>query len=303
MALQKTPNKENEMSRFTTIIPTPSDFKRILLILLGAIIFSLNLNSFVYAAEIFPGGFSGISLLVQRSAEKFFDIKIPYTVLYLSLNAAPGVISFLFIGKKFTLFSLLMIALSSVLTDALPQIQLTNDPLLCSVFGGILNGIAVTCCLRADATSGGTDFIAIYFSEKRGVDMWNYIFGMNVCVLIVAGFIFGWDKALYSIVFQFSSTQVLNRLYRHYQKITMLIVTEKPDDLYKIIKQVTNHDATRFVGTGCFRNSQKTLLYTVVSADELGMLSKALKSCDAEAFINVLQTKEIFGRFFTKTKD
>lgn len=291
------------MTRFTTIIPTPSDFKRILLILLGAMIYSVNLNSFVYAAGIFPGGFSGISLLVQRSCEKFFDLKIPYTVLYLSLNAAPAIISFLFIGKKFTLFSIFMITLSSVLTDALPQFELTNDPLLCSVFGGIFSGMATTCCLRADATSGGTDFIAIYFSEKRGVDMWNYVFVMNVCVLIVAGFLFGWDKALYSIVFQFSATQVLNRLYLHYQKSTMLIITEKPEELYAIIKQMTNHDATKFVGTGCFKNSEKSLLYTVVSSDELGMLSKALKNCDSGAFINVLQTKEIFGRFFTKTKD
>lgn len=291
------------MSRITTIIPTPSDFKRILLVVLGAVIFSLNLNSFVHIAGLFPGGFSGISLLVQRAGEKFWGVKIPYSVLYLALNAAPVVISFLFIGKKFTLFSLLMIALSSVLTDVLPSIEFTNDLLLCSVFGGIINGIAIALCLRADATSGGTDFIAIYFSEKRGVDMWNYIFGMNVIVLIVAGLLFGWDKALYSIIFQFSSTQVLNNLYRRYQKITLLIITEIPEELYQIIKDMTNHDATKFIGTGCYRNSEKSMLYAVVSADEIGQLSKALKKRDPHAFINVLKTKEIFGRFFTKTKD
>ena len=77
------------MSHITTIIPTPSDFKRILLILLAAVIFSVNMVSFVYVAELFPGGFSGISLLIQRASEKFFGINIPYTPLYLLLNFFP----------------------------------------------------------------------------------------------------------------------------------------------------------------------------------------------------------------------
>ncbi|MGN0728988.1 YitT family protein [Treponema sp.] len=291
------------MSNITTIIPTPSTFKRTALVIIGAVIFSVNMNSFVYAAELFPGGFSGISLLIQRASFKFFNIEIPYTFLYFALNAAPVFISFKYIGKKFTLFSLLMIVLSSLLTDFIPSIKITDDLLLCSVFGGILNGLAISCCLHADATSGGTDFIAIYFSEKKGTDMWNMIFGMNICVLAAAGFAFGWEKALYSIIFQFSSTQILNELYRRYQKITLLIITEKADEIYSIIKSSTNHDATRFTGTGCYKNLQKTLLYTVVSADELGSLARELKKCDPAAFINVLKTKEILGRFFTRSKD
>ena len=291
------------MSNVTTIIPTPSTFKRVVLVIAGAVIFSMNLNSFAYAAELFPGGFAGISLLIQRAFLKFFNLKIPYTILYFALNAVPVFISFKYIGKKFTIFSLLMIAVSSFLTDFIPSIRITDDLLLCSIFGGILNGLAITCCLYADATSGGTDFIAIYFSEKKGMDMWNMIFGMNICVLVVAGILFGWDKALYSIIFQFSSTQILNELYRRYQKITLLIITEKPDEMYHVVKISTNHDATKFIGTGCYKNSEKTMLYTVVSADELGPLSRELKKCDPAAFINVLKTKEIFGHFFTRSKD
>ncbi len=290
------------MNNVTTIIPTPSVLKRIVLILCGAIIFSINMNSFVNVAELFPGGFSGVSLLIQRTFEKFFNIKIPYTVLYFLLNAIPVFISFKYIGKKFTLYSLLMIVLSSILVDFIPYISITKDMLLCSVFGGIINGLAISCCLFADATSGGTDFIAIYFSEKKGVDMWNAIFIANVCILVIAGFIFGWDKALYSIIFQFSSTQVLNWLYRRYQKVTLLIISEKPNELYEIIKAATNHDATKFVGTGCYKNSPKTMLYAVISADELHPLLSELKKCDPAVFINVLKTKELLGRFFTHSK-
>lgn len=294
------------MNSITTIIPTPRPVKRVALIVFAAVIYSLNLNSFVRTAGLFPGGFSGITLLVQRLSEKFLGLEIPYTPLYLALNAAPVYISFRFIGKKFTLYSLLMIFLSSVLTDLVPRITgftFTHDRLLCAVFGGIVNGFAVSCCLRADATSGGTDFIAIYFSEKKGADMWNRILMMNVCVLAVAGVLFGWESALYSIIFQFTSTQVLNMLYRRYQKVTMLIITERPDDLYDAVRSLTNHDATKFEGTGCYSRAGKTLLYTVVSADECGALTQEIRRRDPKAFVNILQSKGILGRFFVRMKE
>lgn len=291
------------MSRITTIIPTPRPVKRVALIVFAAAIFSVNLNSFVRMAGLFPGGFSGISLLIQRVAERYLAVRIPYAPLYLALNAVPVYVSFRYIGRKFTLYTLLMVALSSVLTDLVPDITFTDDILLCSIFGGIINGFAISCCLRADATSGGTDIIAIYFSERRGTDMWNKILLMNVCVLAVAGMLFGWEASLYSIIFQFASTQVLNLLYRRYQKVTMLIITEKPDDLYDAVRTLTNHDATIIDGTGCYSGARKTILYTVISADESGTLTREIKRRDPAAFVNILQSKGILGRFFTRTKD
>ncbi|MGP1458304.1 MAG: YitT family protein [Treponema sp.] len=291
------------MKPVTTIIPTPSMPKRAALVTLGALLFAANLNTFVYSADLFPGGFAGIALLILRSAEKFGGISIPYSAIYLTLNAFPVYISFRYIGKKFTIFSLVMILVSSALKDILPVFMITHDVLLCSIFGGLINGWAITFCLHADATSGGTDFIAIYFSERKGKNMWNVIFAGNCIVLAVAGLLFGWDRALYSIIFQFASTQALNVLYHRYQKSTLLIITEKPDELFEIIRANTNHAATRFEGTGCYKHATKTLLYTVVSSDEAAVLFKLIGKADPQAFINVLKTKELFGKFFTRPTD
>ena len=118
----------------TPIIPAPRTFKRFLFVLLGAVVFSLNMNSFVAEASLIPGGFAGISLLIQRTVEKFTKIHIPYTALYWTLNALPVYISFRYIGKKFTVFSLIMIITSSLLTDFIPAIKITDEPLLCAVF-------------------------------------------------------------------------------------------------------------------------------------------------------------------------
>src|SRR5574344_401966 len=291
------------MNQIKTIAPIPSPIKRTALVLAGAVLMAINLNTFVHTANLFPGGFTGLALLIQRAVLKYANFEIPFTVLYLVLNAFPVYISFRYIGKKFTLSSLLMIVVSSLLTDVIPGFNVTSDVLLCSVFGGLMNGIAIMCCLSADATSGGTDFIAIYFSERHGKDMWNAIFLGNCVILAIAGFLFGWTSALYSIIFQFASTQVLNMLYRRYQKTTLLIITDKPDELYHIIHEETNHGATRFEGTGCYRNSPKHMLDAVVSGDEVQSLSKELRKADPSAFINVLQTKELLGKFFTRPND
>ena len=99
--------------------------------------------------------------------------------------------------------------LSSVMTDLIPKIAITYDVLLICIFGGIINGAAVSICLFVGASAGGTDFISIYFSEKRGIDTWNFIFMANICILITAGVLFGFDRALYSIIFQFCTTQLI----------------------------------------------------------------------------------------------
>ena len=198
------------------------DLKRVLAILFAALLLAVSIKTFVRAADLFPGGVTGLTVLIQRLCEKFLGFIPDYTPINLALNAFPVYIGFRYVGKKFTLLSLLLIVVSGILTDMLPSYIITYDPLLISVFGGILSGVAVSICLSVDATSGGTDFIAIYLSQKRGVETWNLVLGFNVVILVIAGFFFGWERALYSIIYQFVSTQTLHTLYRSYQKQTQL---------------------------------------------------------------------------------
>lgn len=280
-----------------------SDIQRLLLVLLGAFVMALNIRIFVRAGDMFPGGFNGLTLLIQRTASQYLHIELPFSLINLLLNAAPAVISFLYIGKKFTLYSGLMIVVSSILTDLLPGFEITSDPLLISIFGGIINGCAISLCLFANATSGGTDFIAIFFSERKGIDTWNYIFLGNVAMLIVAGLLFGWDKSLYSIIFQFASTQILHMLYKRYQKQTLLIITDHPQEVYQTIRDNTHHDATQFEGVGCYEGQEKHMLYSVVSADEAKRTIDGIRKIDPAAFINCLKTEQITGRFYNRPND
>ena len=153
------------------------DGKNLFILCVASFLMAVNIKTFVRTADLFPGGASGLTILLQRIGETYFGVMLPYTVINLLLNAVPVYIGFRFIGKKFTLYSCLMIVLTSVLTDMIPVYIITYDVLLLSVFGGIINGAVVSMCLLADATSGGTDFIAIFLSDKKGVDSFNVILG------------------------------------------------------------------------------------------------------------------------------
>lgn len=279
------------------------DGKRIVVVCLAAFMLALNIKSFVRTGGLYPGGATGLTLLIQRGAELFFQLALPYTVINLILNAIPVYIGFKFIGKKFTLYSCLMIVLTSVFTDIIPEYAITYDTLLISVFGGLINGCVMSLCLMMGATTGGTDFIAIFLSEKKGVDSWNVVLGFNVLILTAAGILFGWDKALYSIIFQFASTQVLHVLYKRYQQETLFIVTNRAKEIYKAISEISNHGATIMEGEGSYEHHERKVVYSVVSSEESKRIIRAIKEIDPHAFVNVMKTEQVAGRFYQRPNE
>lgn len=276
------------------------DGKRIIVICLSALIMAVNIKTFVRTGGLYPGGATGLTILIQRVAEMFFHITIPYTAVNLVLNAVPIYIGFRYIGKKFTLYSCLMIVLTSVLTDIIPEGVITYDILLISVFGGMINGFVISMCLRMNATTGGTDFISIFLSEKNGVDSWNLILGLNIVILTFAGILFGWDKALYSIIFQYASTQILHTLYKRYQKHTLFVVTNKTKEVCEAIYSISNHGATILEGEGSYEHRERNIVYSVVSGEESKKVLRAIKKVDPSAFVNMFKTEELAGSFYQR---
>lgn len=279
------------------------DGRRIIVICAASVMMAVNTKTFIRTGGLYPGGVMGLTILIQAIFENFFNIQIPFSVVNLLLNLLPIYIGFRFIGKKFTLYSCLMIVLSSILTDLIPANVITYDTLLISIFGGIISGCAISLCLMMNATTGGTDFLAIYLSEKKGVDSWNLVLGINAVIISLAGLLFGWDKALYSIIFQYASTQILQMLYKRYQKQTLFIVTNKPEDICAAINTVSKHGATILRGEGSYEHCERDIVYSVVSKEESKAVIRAVKEADTGAFINALRTEELAGRFYQRPNE
>jgi len=276
------------------------DGYRLALVILGSIILGLNLNSFVHFGGLIPGGFTGISILIQKLVVTFFHIIVPYSFINIPLNLTLAIICFKYVGKRFALLSIISIVITGIIVDLFPYYEITYDPLLTSIFGGIINGFSMVICLKADATTGGTDFISALCSKKYGIDTFNFILFGNFVLLIIAGLVYGWDKALYSIIYQYVTTEILHFLYKRYQKHTLFIITNYPREVYKEIKNTTNHGATLFKGVGLYKEEERNLVYSVIASDELHLVIRNIKKIDKDAFIDVIHSDRVDGWFYQR---
>ena len=273
------------------------DIVMLLAVLTASVLLAVNNKTFVSAGGLYPGGVTGLTILIQRAALSLWQISLPFTPVNLALNLIPVYIGFRYLGKKFTLFSCVMIVLSSVFTDLLPAYTVTEDILLISIFGGLLYGFAISLCLNAGTTSGGTDFISIYLSSRSGTDAFPVIFGFNALILAAAGFLFGWDKALYSIIFQYAATVTLHTLYKKYQQSTFFIVTTKPQAVCEAIYAATGHGATVLEGEGSYEHCARNVVYSVVSSAQAKKVVRCVKVTDPAAFVNEVKTQKLSGYF------
>ena len=288
------------MEKFGMRFSFKEDVKRIVVICAASVIMALNIKTFVRKGGLYPGGATGLTLLIQRVGELFLGFELPYTLINVLLNLGPIYIGFRFIGKKFTLYSCLSIMLTNVLTDVLPSLAITYDTLLISVFGGIFNGLAISMCLMMNATTGGTDFIGIFLSERKGVDSFNVVLGFNAVLLVIAGFLFGWEKALYSIIFQYTSTQVLHMLFKQYRQHTLFVVTNHARRIYEVIAKNSNHGATIIEAEGSYEHQERKIVYSVVSRAECKDIIDGIRAVDPKAFVNVINTQQVSGRFYQR---
>ena len=297
-----------------------NEIVRYAVLAIASAIMAIDYRTFVEWGELYPGGAAGVAILTQRLIQMAVDhfggtYVVPFGPINLLWNAIPVWIGFKYIGTRFTLQSLYVIFLSGFLTDLVPMdfirsliepadlAHLQADPFLMSLFGGIVFGFAIALCLRMNATSGGTDFIAIYLSEKKGQETWNLILGLNAAILICAGFMFGWRGALYSIIYQFVYIQVIHLMYRTYQYQTLIIITSKASKICEAIYRLSHHGATIIEGKGGFKGESRQVVMSVVSADNTPHIYALCKSLDPDAFINTISTSRIIGRFYLRPRD
>jgi len=287
---------------------------------IASFLIAVGYLTFVNWGGLYPAGVTGLALLLQRIAQHLVNIAggtwvVPFSPINLVLNVIPVWIGFRFIGWRFTLWSLYVIFMTGFFMDILPVKVLTSfiseaelarlaaDPFLCSLFGGIIFGFAMSICLRWNATTGGTDFIAIYLSEQKGRETWSLILAINAAILLAGGFTFGWSGSLYSIIYQFVTLQVVHLMYRTYQYQTLLIVTSEPKRICEAIYRVSHHGATVMRGTGGYSQKPTSVIYSVVAADDTPHIYTLCKKIDKDAFINTISTSRVIGRFYLRPRD
>ncbi|MBT2697092.1 YitT family protein [Bacillus sp. ISL-40] len=273
--------------------------QKMVVVAAGSLLVALAMNLFLIPANIYSSGFTGIAQLLSKVLSDYTPIHVSLGLLLLLLNIPVAILGWKKVGKSFTVYSFISVALSSLFLILIPIKQVSNDILLNAVFGGVIQAVGVGITLKWGASTGGVDIIAMVLSRMKDKPIGPYMLVINGVIIITAGFLYGWEKALYTLVTLYTSTRVIDAIHTRHAKLTAIIITKKADVMKKAIQEKLVRGITILPAKGAFSNEAREMLMVVITRYELFDLERILKEVDPNAFTNIIQTTNIYG-FFRK---
>ena len=269
----------------------------LLSVVTSALLQAYAMKAFVQPSNLLSSGFTGLAILIDRITS-LFGVSFPTFAGMIALNIPVAIISWNSISKRFVVFSMIQVLLASFFLRALSFQPILHDTILTVVFGGFLYGLAIAIALVGGASTAGTDFISLMVSNKIGKGIWGFIFAGNCVVLVIFGSMFGWTAAAYSIIFQFISTKTIELFYHRYDRVTLQIITTKPDEVLESYCKKYHHGSSCFEGIGGYSRETYWLVNTVVSSYEVNDIVALVRIVDGGAVVNAFRTENFFGNFY-----
>lgn len=271
--------------------PVLSALKKYAFLFLGAVLASVGLEIFLIPNNIIDGGVVGISII---SSHLF---NVPLGLLIFVLNLPFLFFGYMQIGKTFVVSSLFSIAILSIGVQVLhPVPGLTNDVLLATVFGGIILGFGVGLIIRYGGSLDGTEMVAIVLTKRSIFSVGQIVMIFNLFILSSAGLVFGWDRAMYSLIAYFIAYKMIDIVIEGLDEAkAATIISEKGEEIAEAITARLGRGVTYYDGRGAFTNNKKSILYTVVNRLEVAKLKTIILDKDENAFVTIHDVSEVFG--------
>jgi len=260
-------------------------------VVLGAALVAASFNLFLIPRQILSGGLSGISMIIGY----FTGWNIAF--LYLLSNLPVIIWGLLQIGRKFILLSVISVIFTSWFMHLIPESAAAQNDILAAVTGGVLIGVGTGISLRAGGSTGGFDIIGSIVTQKRDFPLGTSLFILNGLVILALGYYKNnWDLALNSMLSIYITSKVVDMIYTKHLKVTVFIVTRHKDSLVQRLMKV--HRGVTVVNIeGAYTKQQQHMLMTVTTRYELIELRNMIRAADPQAFVNIVETIGIMGRF------
>lgn len=271
--------------------------KKTAVVILGALLNAISMNLFLRPANVYSSGFTGVAQLLSKVLTEFTPLTVSMGYLLLLLNIPVAILGWKKVGKSFTFYSFLSVVFSSLFLELIPLKAVSHDILLNAVFGGVILAIGVGFTLKWGASTGGVDIIALVLSKVKDKPIGTYIFIMNAIIILTAGYLFGWEKALYTLVTLYTSTRVIDAIHTRHEKLTAMIITRRSEELKKAIQAKLVRGITTVPAKGAYTGETKDMMIIVITRYELFELERIIKEVDPAAFTNIVQTAGIMGLF------
>ncbi len=271
------------------------------LIVVGAIIQAISVAVFLAPADLAPGGVSGLALILSRALP--FAVAIGVWVLLLNLPLFALGMRYLG-GWRFLIRTMVTVVLYGGATALLERAGVggvTNDIVLNTLFGGIIGGIGMGLVFRAQATTGGTDILALLLVRWRSIPLSQSYLFTDVIVIALAGLIFGWEKALYAVIALYVGGVAAETVSEGVQiGRTALIITQKPEEVAQAVMSRMGRGVTRWSAIGAYTGAQRPILFVVISRAETSVLKALVAQTDPQAFMVIGQAQEVYGEGFRR---
>jgi uncharacterized membrane-anchored protein YitT (DUF2179 family)/predicted metal-dependent HD superfamily phosphohydrolase len=267
-----------------------------LLMLAGVILAGFGLKCFLVPNHFFDGGVTGLSLLLHE----LYRVNLALAIIV--LNIPLMIVSYFSVGKKFAFRMLVGVLLLGLCQEVLPNYALTNDKLLISIFGGAFIGMGIGLVMRAGAALDGSEVLALYTLKRTSFTITEIILAINILIFSVAGFKFGIETSLYSMLTYFTATRCIDYVVEGIQAYTgVTIISGKSEAIkYQLVNKlgrgITVYKGERGFLPGKFEiSSEVDIIFTVITRLELRRLKNLVYEADPNAFVFASTIKEASG--------
>ena len=288
-------------------------FRDYTLIVVGAFILAIGYVYFISPHRIVPGGVYGIAIVVHHITKGVFTFwpeGIPIGLFGLVLNIPLTYAGIKILGPKFGIKTVVGLVLASAFMDGITYIRpqgdlpLVDDVLLSCVFGGVLIGFGLGLIFKSRATSGGSDIVAMIIGKSTSLPIGQLLIYVDSAIVLLGLAVFqDWKIPLYSWLVIYITGKAIDLVLEgsNYHKALFIISKEHEKIKEKILVDL-ERGGTYLLGKGMYTDDEKQVIYTVVSRREVAILEQYIHSIDPDAFITVMDTREILGEGFHSLK-
>jgi len=271
---------------------------KLVLLTIGVFLVAISLELFLIPNKIIDGGIVGISIMSS------YLTNLPLGIFILIYNLPFLVFGYKKLGKNFILTSLYCIVLLSITVNFFHDRALaTGDLLLACIFGGIILGIGLGIILRNNGSLDGTEIIAVSLNKKVGFSIGEIIMVINLFILGSAGFVFGWDRAMYSLLAYFIIFKTIDVVIDGLDESkSIIIISDKYEEIAQDIMNKFERGVTYIEAQGAYSGENKKIVFCVITRLELANLKNHVLDIDPTAFIAIENVHEVEGGQVKKQK-
>ena len=269
-----------------------------LVILIGAALMGLSIVLFLSPNKIAAGGVSGLAVVINHL------FNLPIGMIMLVFNIPLFFIGLKVLGKRFSIRTLFGMIAFSLFTDVFNNVlhlpAVTENPLLASLYGGLLLGIGLGIVFKANGSTGGSDIVAQIFSQKRIMTAGNTFILIDFIVISIAGLCFkGVEYALWGFIALYISSKIVDVIIAGlgYAKAT-LIISDRSEEIKDIIFEKMNRGVTFLKSEGAYSRRSRDVILCIVSRREVAKLSEIVKAADPDTFVIIQEVHQVLGKGF-----